>query len=199
MDYLFQIAVEKNGIPPHLMGNNSTIMQLPPSMMVPDRNIKHERPTELNIHIPSSQGEKRPHEMVTTTEHQAKRHCPPPPSPASLHMAQEGLLKLADVTIKSENPSNNVFKNPPCTPPRKPRPRPEPINISCSNFHGQLSPPIYTPPPMLSPHSIFHTPRIGTTPITPGRFFLSGSRSRKSKSHFTCACSNRQQIKNCNS
>jgi hypothetical protein len=171
-------------MPPHSMGNNR--MQIPPSMMVPDRNIKHERPTELNIHIPSTQAEKRPHEMVTSAEHQAKRHCPPPPSPASLHMAQEGLLKLADVTIKSEQPSSHdsVFKNPPSTPPRKHRPRPEPIKISCSNLHGPLSPPIYTPPPMLSPHSIFHTPRLGNTPITPGRFFLSGNRSRKSKFHF---------------
>ena len=181
--------MEKNGIPAHSMGNNSAIMQLPASMMVPDRNIKHERPTELNIHIPSTQGEKRPHEMVTTTEHQAKRHCPPPPSPASLHMAQEGLLKLADVTIKSEQPSNNVFKNPPCTPPRKQRPRPAPINIS--ELQYPLSPPIYTPPPMLSPHSIFHTPRLGSTPITPGRFFLSGNRSRKSKCCLLHACSHR--------
>ena len=183
----FQITVghEKGSMPPRSMGNNPGVMQVPANMMVPDNTIKHERPVELNIHIPSSQGEKRPHDMVTTTEHQAKRHCPPPPSPASLNMAKEGLLKLADISIKSEQPSShdNIFKNPPSTPPRKPRHRPEPINISCSNlqFSGSLSPPIYTPPPMLSPHSIFHTPRLVNTPITPGRFFLSGNRSRKSK------------------
>jgi hypothetical protein len=172
-------------MPPQSMGNNPATMQLPPSMMVSDHNIKRERPVELNIRIPLSKVEKRPHEMVTTTEHQAKRHCPPPPSPASLYMAQEGLLKLADVSIKSEQPGNRdnvVFKNPPLTPPRKPRPQPEPINISCSNlqFGGSLSPPIYTPPPMLSPLNIFHTSRLGGgTPITPGRFFLSANRSCK--------------------
>ncbi|XP_028396147.1 uncharacterized protein LOC114520130 [Dendronephthya gigantea] len=170
---------ENNGMPPHSMGSNPT-MQLPPSMMVSDHPVKRERPVELNIHIPSStQGEKRPIEMVTTTAHQAKRHCPP--SPASFNMAKEGLLKLADAPMKPEQANNNdnMFKNPPSTPTRK-RPRPGPINISCSNFqYGPLSPPIYTPPPMLSPLSIFHPPKLVTTPITPGRFFLSGNRSRK--------------------
>ena len=179
------MANENNGMPPHSMGNNSTTMQLPSSMMVPDHNIKRERPTELNIHIPSTKAEKRPHEMVTTAEHQAKRHCPP--SPASLTMAKEGLLKLADVSIKSEQHANheNVF-NTPSTPPRKPRHRPEPINIPLNHqLGGSISPPIYTPPPMLSPLSKFHTPRLANTPITPGgRFFLSGSRSRKSKFRF---------------
>ena len=163
------------------MGNNPT-MQLPPSMMVSDHPVKRERPVELNIHIPSStQGEKRPIEMVTTTTHQAKRHCPP--SPASFNMAKEGLLKLADAPMKCEpaNNNDNMFKNPPSTPTRK-RPRPGPINISCSNFqYGPLSPPIYTPPPMLSPLSIFHPQKLVSTPITPGRFFLSGNRSRRSK------------------
>lgn len=171
-------------MPPCSVGNSSAAMQLSASMMVPDHN-RPEQPTELNIRIPQIQAEKRSHE-ATTTEHPAKRHCPPPPSPSSLHMAQEGLLKLADATIKAEQSSShhdNVFKNPPVTPPRKPRPRPEPINLPCSNlqFSAPLSPPIYTPPPMLSPHSIFHTPRLSGTPISAGRFFLSGNRSRKSK------------------
>ena len=153
------------------------------NMIITSHNsLKRERPAELNIHIPNSQIDFRPHDVVTSSEHQAKRYCPPPPSPSSLNMAKEGLLKLAEPSFKSDENHDRMFKNPPTTPVRKPRHRPSPINISCSNFQYD-SPPIYTPPPMLSPHSIFHTPRVNGTPITPGgRIILSaGARSRKSE------------------
>ncbi|XP_001638811.3 uncharacterized protein LOC5518889 [Nematostella vectensis] len=93
---------------------------------------------------------------------------------------------------------NSVFRNPSdIVSPRRKRPRPEPLKIppsvstaynSPASPHGRnrtCSPP-YTPPPMLSPRSIFShvnaagnlTPRSGVPPMpmTPSRLMLSARR-----------------------
>lgn len=175
---------------PFSMGNNPVSMQYNPvslGMSLPDSKVSREQPPPLKINIPTSQTEKRCQEMVDI-DHQpplAKRHCHI--ATPHLNTGEERLLKIGDGSMKppssNESFSEDVFRNPPSTPPRKCRPKPDPIHIPCSTLSGHpMSPPIYTPPPMLSPRSIFNiTPRCGgTTPLTPGRFFL-GNRSRKSK------------------
>lgn len=175
------------------MGNNPASMQYNPvnfGVTLPERKVSHEQPAPLNISIPSNQAEKRCQDMMDVDhERQAKRHCPPQTLP--FNVGEERLLRIGDGNMKppssTENKHEDLFRNLPSTPPRKSRPKPEPIHIPRSALScSPLSPPIYTPPPMLSPRSIYHinTPRCGgATPLTPSRFFL-GNRSRKST--FNC-------------
>ena len=103
---------------------------------------------------------------------------------------------------KTSGDSSGVFRNPSeiLSPRRKQKPKPEPLKIpdhvstsfqpgSPKNRSRPCTPPIYTPPPMLSPHSIFShiarpiTPRssgIPQLPMTPSRLLLS-SRSCRSE------------------
>lgn len=103
---------------------------------------------------------------------------------------------------KTSDDSSGVFRNPSeiLSPRRKQKPKPEPLKIpdhvstsfrpgSPKNRSRPCTPPIYTPPPMLSPHSAFShiarplTPRssgIPQLPMTPSRLLLS-SRSCRSE------------------
>ena len=110
---------------------------------------------------------------------------------------------------KTSDESPGFFRNPSevLSPRRKQRPKPEPLQIpdhvstnfrpgSPKNRSRPCTPPIYTPPPMLSPHSIFShiarplTPRssgIPQLPMTPSRLLLS-SRSCRSELHVCLNC-----------
>ena len=116
-------------------------------------------------------------------------------------------IKLEDNNNALEKGDDGIFRNPAeaVIPRRKQRPRPEPLTIppsASTNYHGNrpgspinrsrpCSPP-YTPPPMLSPRSIYHvnslgniTPRLSASyqpPMTPGRIQLLSSHSHRSKS-----------------
>lgn len=116
------------------------------------------------------------------------------------------LVKLEDNNNDQEKGEEPVFRNPAevvVTQRRKQRPRPEPLTIPPSastkyhcnrpvspvNRNRPCSPP-YTPPPMLSPRSIYHvnslgnvTPRLSasyTAPMTPSRIQLLSSHSHRS-------------------
>lgn len=112
-------------------------------------------------------------------------------------------IKLEDNNNAQDKGNQAVFRNPAeiVTPRRKQRPRPEPLTIPPSasttyfpnrpgspmNRSQPCSPP-YTPPPMLSPRSIYHVPSLGNLtprlsaslqhPLTPSRLLLSGHRSK---------------------
>lgn len=112
-------------------------------------------------------------------------------------------VKLEDNNNAQDKGDDGLFRNPAqiVTPRRKQRPRPEPLTIPPSasttyfpnrpgspvNRSRPCSPP-YTPPPMLSPRSIYHvnslgniTPRLSASlqlPMTPGRLLLSSHRSK---------------------
>lgn len=112
--------------------------------------------------------------------------------------------KLEDNNNAQEKGDDGLFRNPAEIPRRKQRPRPEPLTIppsASTNYYSNrpgsplnrsrpCSPP-YTPPPMLSPHSIYHvnslgnlTPRLSASyqpPMTPGRLQLLSSHSHRSK------------------
>lgn len=112
-------------------------------------------------------------------------------------------VKLEDNNNAQDKADEAVFRNPAeiVTPRRKQRPRPEPLTIPPSvsttyfpnrpgspvNRSQPCSPP-YTPPPMLSPRSIYHVPSLGNLtprlsaslqlPMTPSRLLLSNHRSK---------------------
>lgn len=114
-----------------------------------------------------------------------------------------------------DNNSDGFFRNPAeiMSPRRIKRPRPEPLTIPASvstafhtnrsgspHTHSRPTTPPYTPPPMLSPRSIFShlsaagnlTPRSGgppQLPMTPSRLLLS-SRSCRSKYAMKLICKN---------
>ena len=109
--------------------------------------------------------------------------------------------KNTELTVSMDRNASTPFRGSPSVSPRRKKPHPGPIIIPASvnnkvthsvTFSGSttrpLSPPvrrdyhnapIYTPPPMLSPRSIFFTgaacgtPR-SAIPLTPGRLLLSG-------------------------
>ena len=116
-------------------------------------------------------------------------------------------IKHEDNNNAQEKGDEGLFRNPAeiVTPRRKQRPRPEPLTIppsASTNYHSNrpVSPinrsrpcsPPYTPPPMLSPRSIYHvnslgnlTPRLSASlqlPMTPSRLQLLSSHSHRSKS-----------------
>ena len=118
--------------------------------------------------------------------------------------------KLEDNNNAQEKGDEVVFRNPAeiVTSRRKQRPRPEPLTIppsASTNYYSNrpVSPvnrsrpcsPPYTPPPMLSPRSIYHknslgnlTPRLSASyqlPMTPSRIQLLSSHSHRSK---LCLC-----------
>ena len=121
-----------------------------------------------------------------------------------------GHVKLEDNNNAQVKGDDGLFRNPAqiVTPRQKKRPRPEPLTIPPSasttyypnrpgspvNRSRPCSPP-YTPPPMLSPRSIYHvnslgniTPRLSTSlqlPMTPSRLLLS-SHSHRSKPCWFC-------------
>ena len=118
-------------------------------------------------------------------------------------------VKLEDNNNDQGKGEEPVFRNPAevvVTPRRKQRPRPEPLTIPpCASTKYQCNRPVspvnrnrpcsppYTPPPMLSPRSIYHvnslgnvTPRLSASypaPMTPSRIQLLSSHSHRSKSH----------------
>ena len=120
--------------------------------------------------------------------------------------ALHGQIKLEDNNNSQEKAREGLFRNPAeiVTPRRKQRPRPEPLTIppSASTTYYLNRPnspmsrsrpcsPPYTPPPMLSPRSIYSigniTPRLGPSiqvPTTPSRLQLLSSHSHKSKTSF---------------
>lgn len=115
-----------------------------------------------------------------------------------------GHVKLEDNNNAQDKGDRGIFRNPAeIVTPRRKRPRPEPLNIppsaSTTYFHNRPGSPVnrsrpcsppYTPPPMLSPRSIYHvnslgnlTPRLSASiqlPMTPSRLLLS-SHSHRSK------------------
>ena len=120
---------------------------------------------------------------------------------------------LSSVKVEDNNNGQGkgdhaVFRNPGeiVTPRRKQRPRPEPLTIppSVSTTYQAIRPgsplsrsrpcsPPYTPPPMLSPRSIYHvsttgnlTPRLAGSmqlPMTPSRLLLSSHSHRGKCAH----------------
>lgn len=118
-------------------------------------------------------------------------------------------MKLEDNNNAQEKGDEGLFRNPAEIPRRKQRPRPEPLTIppsASTNYYSNrpgspinrsrpCSPP-YTPPPMLSPRSIYHvnslgnlTPRLSASiqpPMTPSRLQLLSSHSHRSKYCLHC-------------